>query len=85
MILLTRACSEGATDQLSLPQCTSARLQDKAYLELHYFLFTMVTKDANDLLCIGLYSEEINSPDNINEIGPKKKKINKKILHVNKH
>lgn len=73
MILLTSACSKGATDLLSLPQCTSAQLQDKAYLELHYFLFIMVTKDANDLLCIGLYSEEIKSPDNINEMGQKNK------------
>lgn len=58
---------------LSLPQCTSTRLKDKAYSELRCFLFIMVTKDANDLLCIGLHSEEISSPDNINEMGQEKK------------
>lgn len=41
----------------------------------------MVTKDANDLLCIGLHSEEISSPDNINEMGQEKKTV----MHVNKH
>lgn len=34
----------------------------------------MVTKDANDLLCIGLHSEEISSPDNINEMEQKNPK-----------
>lgn len=85
MILLTRACSEGAADLLSLPQCTSARLEDKAYSELHYFLFTMVTKDANDLLSIVLHSEEISSPDNINETERGKKKTKNKVMHVKKH